>query len=722
MECYNGSGQILRVVYVNAQNGYSVVHLRDSKTQERVVLVGAMPSLVEADEVEVTGKWKMDARFGRQVQVETIQPFLPSTTSGVEKYLSSGAVPGVGKALARAMAEHFGDDLLDVLENHTERLTEVRGIGATKADAVAEVWAQKVGNRRALIALYALGIGTALAMRLLQMYRHEAISIVREQPYRLAREVPGVGFITADKLARALGMEKDAPERIEAGIQYFLEQQTLEGHCYLPMESLVAGAHQFLDVDEMLLPPVIQKMDRFGMIRIERDDAGEDGVYLPLLINAEMLTARRLSDMVAGNADIPLTQLVRAIAFGLSSTDVVLTAEQSEGVETCLSNQIAILTGGPGTGKTTVIRAVIAGLRYLSAETLLCAPTGRAAKRMTETTGVDARTIHRLLEYNPATNEFNRNRDNPLEATAVVVDEVSMIDLQLMAALLDALPQGCRLVLVGDKDQLESVGAGAVLRDCIESGQIPTTTLTQIHRQAEQSRIIVNAHRILHGEEPVLDIDEGASSDFFFLERNDPVACSDSIIELVSQRIPVRFGFDPIVDVQVLTPMYRGELGAQNLNRRLQQTLNPRGREMKRGERSFRVSDRVMQIRNDYNKEVFNGDIGFVRDVSDSEVWVQVADGRTVRYEGDDLDNLVLAYAVTIHKSQGSEYAAVVMAIHSQHFVMLRRNLLYTGITRGKQLVVVAGSRRALQRAVGNDLTARRYTRLKDRLSGRLEA
>jgi exodeoxyribonuclease V alpha subunit len=718
MAGYEATGHISWVVYTNEQNSFTVVWFIPKGSAEKVKLVGAMPAVVQGDEVSVKGEWERDGRFGMQVAVSSVEPVLPGSRDGVERYLSSGAIPGVGKKLAKSMVEFFGDELLEVLENTPERLREMPGIGKKKGRAIAEVWEERVASRRPLIALYSMGVGTALANRLMAQYGKLAVKVLETQPYRLAREVVGVGFLTADRLARGLGISKDSPERVEAAAHHYLDMQTMEGHCYLPEELLVQGLAAFLDVDEELVTRVLKGMYDLGTLILERDEEGT-GVYLPLLHYCETHCAEGLLRLSRTQLDRTPDELERAIDFGLASTEVVLTDEQAAGVELVLRHPCSILTGGPGTGKTTVIRAVISGLRYLEAEVLLCSPTGRAAKRMTETTGVEAKTIHRLLEYNPVTGEFSRNEERPLQASAVVVDEVSMMDIQLTSALLAAIPDQCRLILVGDKDQLESVGPGAVLRDCIASGAIPAATLNRIHRQAESSAIIVNSHRILNGELPELEAGDTGTSDFFFVERDDPGACASTVVEMISRRIPSRFGMDPIRDIQVLTPMYRGELGAHNLNRLLQQQLNPHGRAFKKGEKVYRVGDRVMQVKNDYSKDVFNGDIGFVHSVSEDNLTVRLPEGRVVEYGSDDLDNLVLAYAVTVHKSQGSEYPCAVMVLHGQHYVMLRRNLLYTGVTRGKRLVVLAGSKRALQRAISNDVTMRRYSRLPQRLGGR---
>ena len=715
MKEVNQSGRIARIVFTNRTNGYTVAHFVPDDSEEKLVVVGNMPAVIEGDLVAIKGQWVQDPRFGPQVKVEYVEPVLPTSVVGVERYLSSGIIHGVGKVTAQRLVAHFGEELLQVLEEHPERLQDVPGIGKKKAESIAENWQERVTSRRLLINLYGMGVGPSLACKLMGRYEHRAAQVVKENPFRLAREIRGVGFLTADRLAHTVGIAKDSPYRIEAGIEHFLDAQTSEGHCFYPKAALVTEVAGFLEVEINQVEPVLQHLLEMGLLREEARWGDCDDIYLPRMYNAESASARALASLSVWRHQYSKAQLQDALEAGVRTSSVELTMEQVEAIWHALSNHGVIVTGGPGTGKTTVIKAIINAFRYLHLEVALCAPTGRAAKRMTETTGVEAKTIHRLLEYTPATG-FGRDRNHPLEATAVIVDEVSMIDIELMGQLLDALNTGTQLVLVGDKDQLESVGPGAVLRDCIASGFLPCVVLTQIHRQAEESLIVLNSHRILAGKSLLEKHPYQADSDFYFMEKSDPDQALETILEMVVRRIPGRFGFDPIKDVQVLSPMYRGAIGAENLNQSLQAALNPGGAEMVKGDRVFRQGDRVMQIRNNYDKEVFNGDVGFIARVEPDGLWVRMLDGRRVYYDESDLDELTLAYAVTIHKSQGSEYPVVVIALHTQHFVMLRRNLLYTAITRGKKLVLVVGSRRAVHIAVGNDSTKKRYTRLKDRI------
>lgn len=708
-------GQIKRIVFVNPANGYTVARVMVEDRERPETVVGIMPSLVEGDLVRLVGERIVDRKFGPQIRADMVQPTLPTSLEGTRRYLASGAVKGIGIKTAESLLEAFGEELLVVLEEAPERLSEVPGIGEKKAAAIAAAWKEKVASRRLLVSLYGLGVGNALAGRLLGQYGAQAYRVVQDDPFRLAREVRGVGFLTADRLAQSMGIERNDPRRIQAGVVYYLDAQANEGHCFMPEDVLVEQTAGFLDVDIMEVESAVRVLRDEGALRIE-SRYGDDALYLPRLYNAEVDCANAVARLLSEGTSRGEDRLRKALQAGIGALRIDLTGEQVEAVWFALKEHCSIITGGPGTGKTTVIKALLASFRFLHEEVALCAPTGRAAKRMTETTGMEARTIHRLLEFNPSSGNFARDEHNPIEATAVIVDEVSMIDVELMGALLGALAPGTRLVLVGDKDQLESVGPGAVLRDLIASEKLPCSRFTQIHRQAEESLIVVNSHRVLSGQRLVRQAPGQRAPDFFFMERESPEACLETIKTLIRERIPRKFGLDPVRDVQLITPMYKGLLGAQNLNAMLQETLNPHGQETSKGDRIFRTGDRVMQIRNNYNKDTFNGDVGFVSGTSGGILSVRMSDGRTVTYDDSDMDELTLAYAVTIHKAQGSEYPAVVIAMHTQHFVMLRRNLLYTGMTRGKKLVVVVGSQRAVAQAVRNDQTHRRYTRLAERI------
>lgn len=713
------TGRVSRIIYLNADSGYTVAHLNLDEGGPPVVLVGIMPALSESDRIRVEGRWVQDKRFGKQLRVERFVPIAP-TVDGVERYLASGAIPGVAKRTAAKLAEHFGEELADVLENAPHRLSEIKGLGQAKIQRIVEAWRQKSGSRSQLIALHSFGLGPSLANKLLTLYKGTAVQLVKTNPYRLAKEVRGIGFLTADRIGQNVGIDRNSPDRIEAGLFYFLEDQSSEGHCFFPLSRLVAECANFLGVEPDLVQAIVTRLGELGALAIE-PDASDARVYLPQLFNAETSITRRMAELLANKEATHPDVIREALGHSLEASTVDLTPEQIGALQLCMENPVAVLTGGPGTGKTTVIKALIAGLRHLNAEVLLCAPTGRAAKRMTETTGMEAKTIHRLLEYQPASGEFVRNENYPLSLDALIVDEVSMIDLPLMDALVRSLPPSARLLLVGDKDQLESVGPGAVLRDLIDSGSIPIATLTQIHRQARRSLIVVNAHRVNSGQPLLLRNEFHDEPDFFVMERDNPEAAADTIVELVSNRIPPRFTLNPVRDIQVLTPMYKGNLGAANLNARLQEALNPGQKKIRKGDREFRVGDRIMQIKNNYNKEVFNGDIGFVEAIDEDCLQARMVDGRLVEFEDDDLDEVQLAYAVTVHKSQGSEYPAVLVVMHEQHHIMLRRNLLYTAITRGKQLVMCIGTAKALNRAIRNDMTRLRFTRLGERIHQHME-
>ncbi|MFH1529203.1 MAG: ATP-dependent RecD-like DNA helicase [Pseudomonadota bacterium] len=714
------TGAVERIIFHNPENGYTVLLVQPDVEGRCVTAVGAMPPVEEGQTLRLGGSWVQNERFGRQFSVESTELVLPESTEGILRYLASGLIKGFGKEMARRLVERFQEDTLRVLEEEPARVREVHGIGRKRAAQIKASWHAHSAQRRNLIFLYSLGLATGTALKVLRQYGDQVERLVRANPYRMVRDVHGIGFLTADRVGRVVGIGIEDPVRVRAGLQHVLEDATGQGHCYLPKELLVSQATGFLEVDQIQVEEALAGLVQRGLVISEPASDGDDAIYMPALAEAEERLAGLLVHLATRSRELHPALRARGLEEGSRRAGVELTEEQEDAVEQALRRGLTVITGGPGTGKTTVLKAVIHALRASGDSVVLCAPTGRAAKRMSEATGFPAKTIHRLLEYDPTCNGFGRDENNPVPADVVIVDEVSMIDLLLMTSLLAAVPEEGRIVLVGDRFQLQSVGPGSVLRDVVESARFPVVTLNTVHRQAAESQIIQSSHRILAGARPAFP-PPGGTGDCFFVARDDPEAARDSVVELIRDRIPGAFQLDPLRDVQVITPMYRGVLGADSLNRALQEALNPGEGGLRRGEQTFRAGDKVMQVRNNYMKEVFNGDIGTIRalDAKDQTLMVDFG-GRTVGYSQDDLDELVLAYAITVHKSQGSEYPGVILVMHTQHYVMLRRNLLYTALTRGRRLVVVVGNERALARAVRNDETGVRYTRLRERMEGHL--
>jgi len=709
-------GVLERVTWSDEESAWSVVRLHVQGRADPVTAVGNLLGVQPGESLRLTGRWVHDRKYGEQFKVESYLTVRPSTLIGVQRYLGSGLVPGIGPVMAERLVRAFGIETLEIIDSAPDRLAEVEGIGPVRSARIREAWAEQRGIRDVMVFLQSHGVSTGYAVKIYRQYQGRAIGIVREDPYRLASEVFGIGFKSADRIAESLGIPKDSPRRAQAGVLHVLGALAEEGHVYCPGPELVRRTAELLEIAEEPVSTALDAEARDGRIVIEPGE--EPAVYLRALHGAEAGSAALLGAILRAPVRPLEIDIERALAWFEERSGLVLADEQRRAVRQAISSRILVVTGGPGTGKTTLVQAVIRILERKGRRILLAAPTGRAAKRMQETTGRAARTIHRMLEFNPRTGEFQRNPAAPLEADLVIVDEASMLDIVLAHHLLRALPPPCQLMMVGDVDQLPSVGPGAVLADLIRSGAVGVVRLTEIFRQAAESRIVVNAHRINRGEMPALEAAD-AKSDFFFVEREEPEEILSALRVLVRERIPRRFGLDPVEDVQVLTPMHRGLLGAASLNAELQALLNPAGDALSRGARVFRVRDRVMQVRNNYELDVFNGDIGRVEAIDDAERQVRVRfEDRVVAYEYADLDELVLAYAVSIHKSQGSEYPCVVVPLHTQHYVMLQRNLLYTALTRAKRLAVIVGTRRALGRAVRNAEAVRRYTHLAERLRG----
>ncbi|HSS01379.1 MAG TPA: ATP-dependent RecD-like DNA helicase [Kofleriaceae bacterium] len=717
-------GTLERFVFRNEESSFTVARL-ETLGHERVTIVGELVGVTEGLPLRLRGRWVDDKKFGRQFRVATYQLRTPETLVGIERFLGSGVIPGIGSELARRLVAHFGMDTLEVIDRSPERLVEVSGIGAQRAAKLAAAFAEQRHVQDVMVFLRGHGVSAAFAARIVKKYGKDAIRIVRANPYRLAHEIWGIGFRTADAIAEKLGIARDAPERLEAGLLHAVETSAEDGHMHLPDDELIAAAAELLAAAADPLLPRLAALEQHRLV--VREVLGDRGpcTMMPWAYDAEAGAANLLSALVRTPARGLSLDVGAAIHAFEAVTSVTLATQQRRAVEAALVDKCTVITGGPGVGKTTIVKAIVHLARLVHRRVALAAPTGRAAKRLGEATVMEAMTIHRLLEFAPHEGGFQRGRDNPLDADLVVIDESSMVDAQLFSALLAAVRSDAQLILVGDIDQLPSVGAGAVLSDVIASGAATVIRLTEIFRQAAASKIVVSAHAINQGELPVLEAPGGETSDFYFIGRDDPEAARATIVELVAERIPARFGFDAVSQIQVLAPMHRGELGTTLLNRALQDRLNPAsgGPELPRGERTYRRGDKVMQLKNDYDRSVFNGDIGVIAAIDSEHGTIEVeVEGRRVNYERSELDQLTHAYAVSVHKSQGSEYPAVVIPLATQHYMMLQRSLLYTAVTRGKKLVVIVGHRRAVAMAVRNADARRRYTWLAERVRAQLAA
>jgi exodeoxyribonuclease V alpha subunit len=704
-----------RVTYQNETNGYSVIKCRAKGYADLITVVGSMPEVHVGSVLTLSGEWTVNPKFGRQFTVSGFEETLPATVYGIEKYLGSGLVKGIGPKFAARIVRAFGAETLNVIEEDPDALLRVPGIGKLRVERIKKSWDEQKEIKNIMLFLQGHDVSTTHATKIYKTYGSDSIRVVKENPYRLADDIWGIGFRTADTIAEKLGVEKETAVRLRSGLLYTLNKLSDEGHCYARRDQLLKTGAELLAVEESVLPAVLDEMVRQDDVKTELIDGedsapGETAVYLPPFWFAETGTAKRLKQIFSSPPSVKvkpqgLEERIRRV------TGLNYDPAQMDAIRCAAGSKILILTGGPGTGKTTTTLGILTAFRQAGAKILLAAPTGRAAKRLSETTGMEARTIHRLLEFKPPEG-CQKNEKNPLEGDVLILDECSMIDIMLMYSLLKAVPDSMTLIFVGDVDQLPSVGAGNVLRDLIDAGVFPVVRLTKIFRQAAASRIITNAHRINRGRMP--DLSNGKQSDFFFLEEEDPETAAQEIVRLVKERLPRAYGTR---DIQVLTPMQRGAVGAANLNQVLQAALNADAAGLRRGGTDYRLHDKVMQIRNNYDKEVFNGDIGTVCRVNTEDRELTVSfDGREVLYDVTELDELVLAYAATVHKSQGSEYPIVVMPVLMTHYVMLQRNLVYTGVTRAKKLMVMIGSTKALALAVRNVTVTRRNTMLKERL------
>ena len=706
------AGIVERVTYHNAENGFCVLRASARGHRDVVTVVGHAATISAGEWITASGEWVNDRTHGQQFKARFLRTSPPTSADGIEKYLSSGMIRGVGPVYAKKLVRAFGDKVFDVIEATPDRLREIDGIGPVRVSSILAAWAEQKAVREIMVFLHCHGVGTARAVRIFKTYGSDAIQVMTENPYRLARDIRGIGFKTADAIAMKLGIEKAAMIRIRAGISYALTEAMDEGHCGLPTDELIPLAEKLLEVPQQLIRTALELEVQEGTV--VADQVGEKPcVFLAGLHRAERTIAERLMRLADGSLPWPLIDPEKALPWVEKHIGLALAESQVAAIRLALMSKLVVMTGGPGVGKTTIVKAILRILAAKGTDILLCAPTGRAAKRMTEATGFEAKTIHRLLEVDPRRGGFKRGEDNPLDCDLLVIDEASMVDVMLMQALLKAMPDKAALLIVGDIDQLPSVGPGQVLADIISSGAVPVVRLTEVFRQAAQSRIITSAHRINQGSIPDLS-PPGPESDFYFVQADDPETAVGRIIELVKTRIPKRFGLDPIRDIQVLCPMNRGGVGARSLNIELQAALIPAGdRKVERFGWTFAPGDKVMQIENDYDKEVYNGDIGTIADVDPNAGEIVVSfDGRLVTYGFGELDTLVPAYAVTIHKSQGSEYPAVIIPLLTQHYAMLQRNLLYTGVTRGKRLVVLVGQKKAVAIAVRNASGRRRWSKL----------
>ena len=685
------------ITYQNQENGWSVMKVKVKGYDNLVTLTGSLLDVPVGSVLLVDGDWRVDPKYGQQFVAQSWTEVMPATLYGIEKYLGSGLVKGIGPAYARAIVSRFGLETIDVIENDIERLLEVPRLGKKRMEKIRESWEKQKDIKEVMVFLQGHGVSTAFAAKIYRKYEKESIAKVKDNPYQLADDIWGIGFKTADSIASKMGYEKNDPRRCRSGILYTLNELAEEGHVYAETEQLVEAAVKLLEAEEA---PVRQALAT--MMEAKDVIADNDVIYLPPFYYAENGSAKRLQSLLSDNSLFNSDIAAEPEAeYSAKSGGIVYDEVQQAAIQKALDSKVMVLTGGPGTGKTTTTQGIIATFKARQMSILLAAPTGRAAKRMTEATGMEAKTIHRLLEYNPM-DGYKRNEENPLEGDALIVDECSMIDI--------LLPSNMRLILVGDIDQLPSVGAGNVLRDIIDSRQIPVVRLTRIFRQAQSSRIVMNAHAINAGQFP--NIKNGLDTDFFFINQEDADEMVRLIIGLVRDRLPKKYGFPP-KEIQVLTPMQRGTVGAGNLNIELQNALNQTGFSLTRGGYTFRQGDKVMQIRNNYDKNVFNGDIGYITAVDTNERTLTVAfDNRPVEYDITELDEIVLAYAITIHKSQGSEFPVVVMPVTMKHFVMLQRNLIYTGITRAKKICVLVGTTKALAYAIRNQTVSKRNTKL----------
>jgi len=715
-------GLLERITYYNEENDFVVAKLHEEGKRELTTIVGTLSGIKLGESLRLTGRWVQNKRFGEQFQVERFEITVPATLYGIQKYLGSGLIKGIGPIMAERIVKKFGLNTIEIIEKKPERLSEVDGIGPKRVAMISRAWEEQKEIKEIMIFLQGHGVSAAYSAKIYRHYGNRAIEVVKGNPYRLAQDIQGIGFITADRIAQNIGIASDSIIRVKAGLLYVLNDLSEEGHVFYPENLLIPKAKEILKIGQEIIAEAMTELSKEREIFLEDIQIAGNGrgVYLASFYVAERGIAQGLRRLGESPSNIRPIHPEKAIDWIQKKLNIELAQRQKEAILLAASSKVMIITGGPGTGKTTLIKAILRIFQQLKLRIFLAAPTGRAAKRMSEATGWEAKTIHRMLEYSPRRGSFQKDQDDPLEADVVIIDEASMVDTQLMYHLLKAIPSQAHLTLVGDVDQLPSVGPGNVLRDTIDSSIFTVVRLTEIFRQAQESMIVVNAHRVNQGEFPILKEIEGKeSSDFFFLEEENPEKILNKILMLCSERIPQRFGFHPVRDVQVLTPMHKGLIGVSNLNLELQRRLNPDSFGITLGNRHLKLGDKVMQIVNNYDKDVFNGDMGWIAkiDQEDRELTIDF-DGRLVTYDFSALDEIVLSYAISIHKSQGSEYPAVIMTVSTQHYILLQRNLIYTGITRARRLVVLIGTQKALAIAIRNNKPQLRFTHLSERLRG----
>jgi exodeoxyribonuclease V alpha subunit len=712
------SGLVERVTFHNPETGFAVMRVTVKGRREPLTVVGTVASVNTGEWITAQGTWVRDREHGLQLKADSIVCSAPNSREGIERYLGSGLIKGIGPVYAKKLVDKFGEEIFAIIEEYSVRLEEIEGIGPTRRRKIKAAWAEQKLVREIMVFLHSHGVSTSRALRIYKIYGEKAIETVRSDPYKLAKDIHGIGFKSADLIAQKLGLPLDSIIRAQAGITHALLDATNQGHCALPRGMLIERAVQLLNVDVAIVEQALERL--ILNAEVVPEQIGERHlIYLSYLRRAEQGMATLLRKLGSAPSQLPPIDIEKAVTWCEQRTGKELAPTQREAVKKALENRALVITGGPGVGKTTLVQSVLLILRAKKMNCVLCAPTGRAAKRLSEVTGLEAKTIHRLLEFQPASGGFARNAENPLECDVLVSDESSMIDLPLFYKLIQALPGHAHLLLVGDIDQLPSIGPGSVLADIIRSNVVPVVRLTEIFRQSASSKITASAHCIKAGQMPPLQ-ESAKESDFFFIERDEPAGIESAIVTLVKERIPKKLGLDPILDIQILSPMNRGSLGAREMNMLLQQRLNPHRDGELTVERfgwQFRLRDKVIQTENDYDKEVFNGDIGQIVKIQPAERELTVRfDDRDVHYDFGELDEISLAYAITIHKSQGSEFPAVVIPLAMQHYLLLQRNLIYTAITRGRKMVVLVGQKRALASAVRNDNIDERFSALYDRL------